>query len=202
MPTTVEALTIAVFFLVPGFLAEWVLDRFTVRRGKSDFQRVLSALTVSGLVWIVPGPFIYRYWQAHHAFWSTYVLCALLILLAPPVMAYVVAKHGTRVRAWLQGVLHLPLLDSRPTAWDSVFSSCEGRWVIVHTTDGETYGGIYGLHSYAGSHPDHDLFLEQLWWLDDTRGFVEQYTQSAGVYFPAATIRYVEFCQGTGGGQG
>lgn len=193
MPSTVEALTIAVLFFVPGFLAEWVLDRFSVRSGKSDFQRVLSALTLSGLVWIVPGPFIYTYWRAHHSSWNTYMFCALVILVIPMVLAYVIAKWGTPFRLRLQRLLRLPVLDSKPTAWDHVFSESEGQWVIVHTTDGETFGGKFDPHSRAGSHGARDLYLEERWWLDESRGFTERDDKSGGMYFAAESIKYIEF---------
>ncbi len=194
MPSTAEALTIAVLFFVPGFLAEWVLDRFSVRSGKSDFQRVLSALTISGLVWIVPGPFVYAYWRGHESSWNTYIVCALIIVVVPTVLAYIVAKWGAPFRLRLQRFLGLPVLDSKPTAWDFVFSQPKGQWVIVHTTDGETFGGKLDLHSCAGSHGARDLYLEERWWLDDdSHAFTERDAKSGGLYFAADSIEYIEF---------
>lgn len=193
MPSTIEALTIAVLFFVPGFLAEWVLDRFLVRSSKSDFQRVLSALTISGLVWVVPGPFLYTYWRDHQSSWLTYILCVLVILVIPVFLAYAVARWGTTFRLRLQGLLRLPVLDSKPTAWDYVFSQRQGRWVVVHTTDGNTFGGKLDLRSCAGSHGGRDLYLEERWWLDDSRGFIERDRNSGGMYFAADSIAYIEF---------
>ena len=71
----------------------------------------------------------------------------------------------------------------------------KGDWIIVQTTDGNLYGGIYGAESQAGaSTSSPDLFLEQSWKIDPkTREFLKMHANSGGLYFSAGSIQHMEF---------
>lgn len=195
MPTTVTSLVIIVIFVLPGFIFDWTLERLVPLRAKSDLQRVLSALVFSGLMWLVPGMPLYRYWLHAQSISGTAWRSAIFIVGLPLILGCAVAKLGTPVRDFLSNRLGIRVLDPHPAAWDWAMSRRKGDWVIVQTTDGKVYGGIYGAKSQAGeSTSSPDLFLEQSWKIDPrTKEFLKAHANSGGLYFSADSIQHVEF---------
>ena len=164
MPQTREQLLIVILFVIPGFLGQWVVDRFVVRPGKSEIETILTAITASCATWAVWYPVILlvRTWTG-----SAYVMSLLLFLalVVTPVggalvMSATDLRLRTRLKEFLRKRLGLQWLNPRPTAWDCVFSPGAKYWVRARLKDGTLVHGIYQQGSTAGSFVDkHDLFL-------------------------------------------
>ena len=203
IPTGANAVVVLLVFFVPGFVAEWVYERFAFCPAKSDFRRLLSSLTVSGVLWIVAGPFLYHDWLTHHSVVRFYLFALPVVIVGAPVLGYLFARFRLPTRRLfarlqsargLRSLLRLSPLESHLTAWDAVFSDSCGRWVVVHTVDGQTHYGVYGKDSYAGFSPHApDLYLEHLWFPDEKGGFMDGGERETGAYFPASQIARLEF---------
>lgn len=67
-------------------------------------------------------------------------------------------------------------------AWDYVFNKREAMWVIVHLKDGNMVGGRYDTNSFASSYPSKEqIYLEEVWELDENGGFKQSINNSKGV---------------------
>ncbi|MHB8390047.1 MAG: DUF6338 family protein [Acidobacteriaceae bacterium] len=81
-----------------------------------------------------------------------------------------------------------------PRPWDYVFSQCKSFWVIVTLKDGRKVAGRYDAASFASSAPSpEELYLEEVWLLNQDGGFEKARKDSAGIIILAPTIATVEF---------
>ncbi len=134
------------------------------------------------------------------------MICAPLFLLLHPVTP--VEYYGSAVLTlvalpaiwpfpilWLirkLEKLEFILLSSR-SAWDDVFLRNEPYFVIVHLNNGGRVGGYYGAKSFAGLHPiSGHLYLEQLWYMDDSGKFTSAVPDSRGLILRPGDYKYVE----------
>lgn len=117
MPTTQEALVIVILFVIPGFLGQWVIDRFIVRPGKTDLQTILTSIAASCATWAFwyPVMLLVRHLSSNVA--VQVVLLFLALFVTPVVGALVMSAPDLRVRTWvnerLYTWLHLRLLNPR-----------------------------------------------------------------------------------------
>ena len=69
--------------------------------------------------------------------------------------------------------------------------------MLVHLKDGMTVGGRFDTKSLASSAPaEEQIYIEELWHLDENRVFVAPIKQSSGAIILGSEIRAVEFLSG------
>lgn len=197
MPTTVTSLVIVVLFVLPCFIYDWTFERLVRLRAKTDLERILTAIAFSAVIWLIPGVPLYHYWLHTRNLTGIAWYSSIFIVAVPIALAAAVKFVGPFVRKLLR-LVELPVQNPEPTSWDSVWRRSDhqgGTVVIVQTTNGQTYGGLYGANSQAGSFAvSPDLYLEQAWKIDgETKGFTKKGENSGGLYFPASSIQLVEF---------
>lgn len=101
----------------------------------------------------------------------------------------------------IRGILRLPwfrqqtLLHPNMSAWDFVFGKPGGKLVIITLHNGKRIGGVFGKDSFASYyHPaEPQIYLQQLWHLDENGGFLEPVARSAGALFLGKDIQSMEF---------
>jgi hypothetical protein len=171
MPSTVEAILVALFGFLPGLPGEWVLSRLVGRDWRETqwvrLMRIL-AFSATGLV-------IYLLATARVAApLPTYLFpSALTALPAHPgdlrLMAVAFAGHtaagtlaagfiGVALRAsdrWLRG-------GAFPDAWDKfVRTYASEHWVVVSVKTGEAYAGLIKSADISVSAKSRDLVLAE-----------------------------------------
>jgi hypothetical protein len=79
-------------------------------------------------------------------------------------------------------------------SWDYVFGKRNPFWIIVHLKNGQKIGGFFGDESFASSNPaDEQIYLEEVWVLDDDGRFLSPAEGSRGIIIMNDEIRAVEF---------
>ena len=185
MPDTLVALAIAVVAVLPGFVTMELTQRQRAVSPAGDTQSaVLRALFYALLIHLL---WIWWTWRLvermsgiswHHLLVS--VVCwAVVVLIVSPVAIglwlnrlLLDAENGGSLSWWHYA---LGARDSRD-AWDSVFQRAAepGAWILVHLKGDDPDSprvalGRYGDRSSAGQSPaEHDLFLQEMWTVDDS----------------------------------
>lgn len=90
---------------------------------------------------------------------------------------------------WLQKFVPHP--TQKP--WDYVFSKRRTYWVIVTLKNGNKIAGMYGPNSFASSAPaEEQIYLEQLWVLNEDEGFDRPAEQTCGIIVLSSEILSIE----------
>jgi hypothetical protein len=184
MPSTLLSLVIAVAAVLPGFVTVELTQRQRAVQAGGDAQSVvLRALFYALLIHLAWSWWTWRlaqdlsgsHWQ-HHL--GELVTWTLVVIVASPIALGLPLNRLLR-RAESRGSLswwHYALggRDARD-AWDLIFqrATTYGAWVLVHLK-GDTPDsprlvlGKYGKRSAAGQSPaEHDLFLQEMWAVDE-----------------------------------
>jgi hypothetical protein len=205
VPSTVPQLIILVAFILPGVAYQSVRSRL---RGPAPDElnatnKVLRAAAVStGLAFFYAfliGPELVDLtrgtgWFVNHP-WSTALIGLVLLLVVPAALAL----GGHRWTLWesrprkftLSG---LTTYDPTPAAWDCAFRDREECFVRVLTSEGRWVGGWFDTDSYASSFPQpRELYIAQQWKMGEDGSFIDEVTNSRGIYVRCDDARVVEF---------
>ncbi|MBF8271468.1 MAG: hypothetical protein HW380_573 [Magnetococcales bacterium] len=185
-----QSIQFFLMFFVPGFISIKIYD-LLIPGERRDFTKAIpEAISYSALnfaflypIWFfLPDHFQDRYPNIYPCF------VFLALFLAPvvwPVLWVWISKKG-----FSSGFIRSPI----PTSWDYIFGKREAYWIIVHLTDGRRVGGRYDSQSFSTSYPDEpQIYLEEVWKLDDEGAFVEKVKSSRGIVILGKDILSVEF---------
>lgn len=108
---------------------------------------------------------------------AVWYLALFLVVIGVPAL-WPILLLWMRRSSWISQ--HVPHPNSR--AWDDVFGMQRTYWVIVHLKDGRRIGGVYSTNSFASSNPAQpEIYIEEVWNLDDTGKFVDPVQLTAGI---------------------
>lgn len=186
-------LILAVFFIVPGFVAMKVYD-LTVPSERRNFGNslieVVSFSLLNTLLWAWLVLLLdVRNFPLEHPVWS-YLITVLVTIFSPVVLAV-----GFRKFLDLE-LIRRAVGDPYPTGWDAFFGRREPCWILFHLK-GETntvIGGYFGLESSASSHPyKQQIYVEELWRVDSgTFEFLEKVDRTRDAIISAEDCEFVE----------
>ncbi len=186
-----DKLTLFLIFFVPGFISIKIYD-LLVPGETRDFARAwfdalaYSALNFAALSWLIVLIHLDDF-PKRHIGWYLFLL--LLILIAAPAMwpwVYRTLSDWPPVAKYLVHPIRRP--------WDYVFSKREPYWVIVHLQDGRRIGGRFDTQSFASSSPaEEQIYLEQIWALDESGRFQHPIDSSRGAIIMGQQVLAVEF---------
>ncbi len=183
-------LTTVLMFLIPGSV---ILKASDVLRGpepKMAGERFTDIFLWSLLNWGLNTPlfFLARFYDI--AFYSPILngLFALWVFFICPVL---VALTFSKMRSFQPQ--SRATARAFPTAWDFFFARHQSCWVLCHFKNGSQIGGYFGPNSSATSYPrEPELFLEELWRVDENGRFVEK-LDSAGAIVRGGECLWIEF---------
>jgi len=206
-----EALTLFLYFVVPGFVAIQVYDAIvpSERRnfGESVIQVVSYSLITNVLLfWTFPilsainAP-AFRSAQAWAYVLGNAVFIALSVFLVPSALALAVYNSRTGRSGFFNrvlrrfGVQHVAL-DPMPTAWDKFFSRRDPCFIIFHMKNGDLIAGAFSTKSFASAYPaEQQVYVEQLLTIDKgtkTLGLMDHPLGQAGVIIKFEDCDYIE----------
>ncbi|MBM4045281.1 MAG: hypothetical protein FJ279_09220 [Planctomycetes bacterium] len=182
---TVENLQLFLIFVVPGFIALKVYALRIPGERLDVSSAMLDAITYSmanlGLMsWLV---ILLRResFAANHP--VLFLLGTFVILvITPALLALGVCSFRTSefAKRWL--------VHPAPSGWDFFFSQRRPCFILFHLRNGKLLGGFYGMRSFASSFPNEpDVFVEEVWRVDEYGRFTERVPDTAGCF-----VRYAE----------
>lgn len=180
MDLTANKLFFFVLLFLPGFIFIKTYSQVVANKNhdfsKEWYEAVAWGCIFFGITymthWLLPFDFIW----------------ILGIVVLPALMPFAIMK-----------LLSYPYIASRiispvPTSWDYVFSGRKPYWVILHLKDGRSIGGAYGENSFTSSFPNpQDIYIEEVWKLDENNTFVKQIEKSNGLLIKIDEIASIEF---------
>jgi hypothetical protein len=189
---SLDAVYVALVFLVPGYLV-WVLrGHFVVVRKTDGPEFYLHLLALSAVNFALSGWTIYLAiaWEAHA---TVRALLWLTVIVISPAALGVLSGLATR-HEWLTKAyqrLKLHPMHSIPNAWDYQFSRDEESWALVMLKDGTRYAGIWQHGSFASTDPaERDLLLTSVHDIPDDGPWSPN---GKSVYIAAGEIQTIEF---------
>lgn len=208
IPATFEALIIIVLILVPGFLF-LLLSRGAIAHSSelADFRYLLlvvsTGVVLQAMAWPFGGLWIVKNYTGgtldDQQAWA--LVWFLMVTIVWPVTASVIFNLvilSDRVDGWLNK-MGVGYDDRLPTAWD-YFLRRGPFWVKVYLKDDQVIPGEYGGVSKAGtSSKSKDLYLQQLWEVDEEGEFKEPLHDSGGAWIAYEAINFVEVIESAGG---
>lgn len=207
MLVSVESLLVIVLVLTPGFIFTVALRKSVANIDTSAIRFVVMTVATGTIVHCVTFFWSARLLRAYTEdpailldrsvevfFWSIVTIFVVPLFLGL-LIGYL---SGTeRVDSWLR-IIGFSYVQRLPSAWDYVVGLKEGFYVRVHLQDSnQIIGGIYGTSSFAADESDAvDLYLEELWEIDEDGEFVAPIPTTRGVWIPRHSAKYIEFLSG------
>lgn len=212
-PATGTAVLILVGFVLPGFVAVLLKERlYEVRGEESTFDRLLTTVYYSLLVYLLPGSAVAlmaalgaldsadleRFARGHSPLWLTGLIAVAVLLVLPAlaaVGAWVWMNSGARERLYSSSG-RLNAEHRTQTSWDFAFDHEQDLLLLVELKDGSRVAGYYGKRSHSGyGTRTRDLFLEERWDISDDDGSISRPPadrHSVGIWIDADEIRLVD----------
>jgi len=176
------------FFFVPGFVSLKIYDSLVASENRDFAKSIFDAVAYSALNYGLLYPLI-AWMRSGTMHWLAYSVAGFLVLIAFPVMWPFLWLRILSAKTFSSRFVH-PV--GRP--WDYVFSRRKPCWIIVHLRDRRKIGGLFDHRSFASSHPaEPQLYLEEVWKLDDNGRFVERVKSTEGIIVLEREILGVEF---------
>lgn len=198
---TPEAVILLLYLIVPGYVATKVYDYLAPGERRTLGETIIELLGWSFLLimfWIWPFAALYTYSDRLPPWLSLllgFLLTILAVIVTPILAANLIyrVRHGGSIKVAAKGSITRPY----PTSWDWFFSEKENNYYVRFLLKtGEKLGGYYGENSYATSYPNkQEIYVEEVWWLDEAGNFIEQVEGTKGALFCRDDCSLVQFLE-------
>lgn len=198
MPQSLNAVIVIILFIMPGFITDRVIALTIPRAKRESTEIILTAITFSCInyaifSWLILLMF-FKGFPGKSETW--FIFSWLGILLLGPVIEGFAFNRLVNSNVYHKIFRFLKLKNIRliPKSWDYHFGKEEPSWILITLTDGTKIGGFFGKHSFASSFPaEEDLYIEELWVIDDKGGFEKRIESSGGCLIRSNDIKFIEF---------
>lgn len=187
---TFDNVYIFVIFFLPGFISIKVYD-LIISTERRDFSKSLfevigySVVNFALLSWLIYLNVVNTSWL-YSPFW--FIVSIIVVFFGFPAVLPFFFLIIIKSKYFSKYIVH-PVLKP----WDYVFSKREQLWVIVNLKDGTKIGGIYSEKSFTSSYPSNEqIYLEQVWKLDDKGAFDKPIERSNGIIILGSDISSIE----------
>jgi hypothetical protein len=186
---TDNAVGLFIVIVAPGFLSLkiWSLIHPSKHTSFADslyeaiFYGVINFFIIT--VWLPP------LLRQYHIVW--YILSYVFSLLVIPMILPVVLHKILNSR-----YLKKKIINPTPKAWDYFFGTRQPCFMLIHMKNQQIIGGLYNTRSFVSSYPEEaDIYLEQVWDLNDDGTFDKPIDSSLGLLINYEAIEYIEFFQ-------
>jgi hypothetical protein len=188
----IDAIYIALVFIVPGFVFLSVRNQFIAGQGKLGKEQLLSYLTISGVNFALCGWIIYAAYKNNFGV-PMKASSWMLVIIAIPALAGIISgvcnqrDYVRRIYHWLK----LEPIHAVPSAWDYKFSKSPGEWVLVKLKDGTQFAGWWAGRSFASDdRSERDLLIEQVFEVPEIGPWK---TTAKSLLIMAGEIQTIEF---------
>jgi hypothetical protein len=206
MISTVESLIILVFFVAPGFLTTYIINRKVNPVDTSELRLILISLIFSILNHVILSFWtinIYYFYKQNILFTNhilSFISWAIVIIIILPLIIGIIISLLLEI-PFMQKIynfFNISKANRISSAWDYVFLQEEGNWSIVHLKSGDNIFGKIGKKSFISlSHNNHDIFLEEIYnWDEKGNSSVEKFPGTKGAWISADEISWISFWEG------
>jgi len=186
----IDKLALFLAFVIPGFISikAYQLAFPGTERPTSDqlidaiaYSSINYALLVFPIISIESG-------KLQESCKFLYYLFYVFVLFIAPIIWVLIWKY-LRTRDFFQR--NAPHPTAKP--WDYVFAQRKPYWVKVTLKNGTIIAGRYADKSFASSAPaPEQIYLEEIWLLNDKGGFERAKNNTAGVIILSSEISHIE----------
>ena len=187
---SINSLLAFVLFFIPGFISIKVYDLLIAGERRNFSVNTIEVMAFSAinyglLSWLVWLIYKYNLYQSNLIF----PVLSIIILVICPILWPILYIYILRWKKLSKHIIH-PI--RRP--WDWFFNQKQPVWVIVTLTDGRKIGGAFFNKSFASSFPQPEqIYLEEVWELDQQNKFVKLISGSKGVIILNKDMSTIEF---------
>jgi hypothetical protein len=185
-----DKLALFLIFVLPGFISMKVYDLLVPGEPRDTSKSLLDAISYStlnfaALFWLIGFIQTGDFYHQHFVWYSLSVVAIMLVVPACWPILFL------RLSGWRPIGKHFVHPIRKP--WDYVFRKRTPFWIIVYLKNGDKIGGRFGLNSFASSNPaDEQIYLEEVWILDDKDRFLSEVEHSRGIIIMNDEILAVE----------
>lgn len=186
-----DKLILFLTLFMPGFVSIKVYELIIATK-RHDFKNSFieavgfSVLNFAALWWlllIISSP---DFSKSHPVLFSIFVCSIFFLFPALWPIIFVNLSKWKHISKYIISPISMP--------WDFVFSKRKSAWVIAHLKDGRKIGGRYSTNSRASAYPNQrQIYLEELWALNERGGFSKPIERSGGAIFFEDEISIIEF---------
>ncbi len=186
----INNLVLFLIFFIPGFISIKIYD-LLIPSPRRDFSKSLfevigySAFNFAALSWLIYLIHSTNFYLTHT---KLYFFFLFVIMFVAPILWPFCFLKLLSYDFIANYVIH-------PTQkpWDYVFEKRQSFWIIIHLKDKRKIGGIFSTNSFASSAPSEEqIYLEEVWKLDEDDKFVEKIERTKGIIILAGEIQLVE----------
>jgi hypothetical protein len=176
---TVDKIEMFLFFVVPGFISLKVwgfLNRSPRFRLSESLLEAVIFSSINALIFL-------RLFDTLRQI-NTIAAYGVIFILFPVIWPWLF---------WL--LSQIPFFRARltPTAWNHFFVNIEDCFILLHLKNNQLMGGLYSGKSFASSYPEKaDLYVEQLWQLDEKGAFLAPVENSGGILVSFEEVHFIE----------
>ncbi len=172
-------------FIIPGFISYKIWTLIIPSRQSLIKDIVIDIMCYSSinfalLIWLIDI-------TSDAALALKYLVYIIIFFLAPilwPILWSLILKSK-----FLRG----KTIHPTPKAWDYYFSLGKPCFMLIHLNSGKLIGGLYYEESFASSYPENkDLYLKEVWKIDENGAFLEKVEDTAGLLISYDMIEYIE----------
>jgi hypothetical protein len=189
---TFDKLIFFVFAVAPGFIAIQVYGLMCPGPKKDWGNSLVEVITYSLVnlsvwIWWVQSLVRQPFEQIHKV--ELTAAFVVVCVLSPVGLSLGWFYLRTRVLHHRLGVDH-----PTPRGWEHFVRTNHEYWVIFHLKTGKLLGGYFGPQSFAATFPQEpEMYVEEIWRVDDRGEFVEKVPGTLGGVIRVAECERVEF---------
>ncbi|GHT87328.1 hypothetical protein FACS1894137_14470 [Spirochaetia bacterium] len=176
---TIDKIEMILFFVVPGFISLKVWGLLN----RSPRFRLSESLLEAIIFSLINALFFLRLFD---------IMRQVHIVLAYGVV-FILFPVIWPCLFWM--LSQIPFFRTRltPTAWNHFFVNSEDCFILLHLKNNQLMGGLYSGKSFASSYPEKaDLYIEQLWQLDEKGAFLAPVEKSGGLLVSFEEVAFIE----------
>jgi len=185
-----ETLGIALIFVFPGLVSMQVYQMLMPAKEIPWAAALLQGFFYSGVNTVFLYPLIFAFLNNEWSLWANWGLIAVFGLIGPtlwPILVTVLFRWD-----WVARKINIPY----PTSWDYFFDKNHSFFMIIHLKNGSVIGGLWSSNSHAGQYPHNgDLYLEQLYHLDEDGSFAEPVLDTQGLLITKDQYTHIQLFQ-------
>jgi hypothetical protein len=189
---SLDAVYIALVFIVPGFVIRAVRAQFIIEQDRTQADQVLRFFTYGAINFALSGWVIYLTiaYSADAAFRA--MAWTIVLLIAPCLIGITSAYCSQReVMTGLYRIMGLKPIHVVPWSWDYKFASIKQSWLLVTLKSGDRFSGFWAGDSFASTDPkERDLLIEKVYEVPEQGPWT---ATDRSVLIAAGEIRTIEF---------